>query len=341
MFNFFHGTQQKQQGAKSTKLYEDLGVPVTATAADIRRAYRTLAMKHHPDKGGTEAMFKTITAAYEVLSDDVRRQRYDTHGTLDTETTTGMDMHDIFSSMFSRPAATITPIQVTVRVSLVEVYTGCKRPIVYQARRSCKACVGKGGSDIRRCGTCNGQGLLVRLQQLGPGMVHQVHVKCTDCGGRGQIIHSKCTSCKGESSVQVRETFDLDIKPLTANGTRHVVNSKGHEAEGSFGPVIVTIQVDPDETFTRKGNDLHMQKVVPLVDALSGFVFSVQHMNGTQVSIRCPGCIQPGSVQTVPGMGMTSAHALYVTFTVRLPLVFNDSHRDRLVTVLSDAAAVE
>jgi len=337
MFNFFNGMAPQQQPTKKcTQLYTDLGVSVDATSVDIRRAYRALAMKHHPDKGGTDAMFKTITAAYEVLSDDVRRKRYDTHGTIDADS--GMEgMHDIFSSMFARPTAEIKPIRATVRITLSEVYTGCKRSVVYQAMRSCKACAGKGGSDIRTCGTCHGQGLSVRMQQIGPGMVHQVHVKCVDCAGRGRIIRAPCTGCKGACSVQVRESLDLEIRPLSSDASQHVVANKGHEVAGSFGPVVISLAVHTHALFTRHGNDLHLRKVVHLADALDGCTFTVEHLNGTQVSITSTGCIQPESVQIVPGMGMTSAHALHVTFTVLLPLVFKPGHRHRLVTVLEDA----
>jgi DnaJ-class molecular chaperone len=332
MFNFF------PEPTRHTELYETLGVKKDATTADIRRAYRVLAMKHHPDKGGTEATFKTITAAYEILSNDTTRKRYDMYG---TDEPGNVDISDMFSSMFSGPPvgvpspARIKPVVVEVHLSLDEVYRGIKRSVVYQAIRSCKTCGGKGGSGIRICGACRGKGAYIQMRQLGPGMIQQVHTKCETCRGKGHQLQTVCKTCDGGAYMAVPTTLEIAIKPNTTHGTRVTIGSMGHEVDGRFGDVCVTINIRKHGIFTQKGSDLHMTETIDLVQAICGYTFQVHHLNGTQTDIQSPVCIQPGSIQIIPGLGMTPTNSLHVLFRVVLPTHFDTRHKDRLVDLLA------
>jgi DnaJ-class molecular chaperone len=328
MFNFFGNIDRKEP---PTKLYETLGLTTKASPVDIKRAYRALAKKHHPDKGGTDEMFKSITAAYEVLSNEGKRRQYDTQGDQMSPTS-----NDLFSAMFARAPPRIKPVSVEVLISLEDIVRGHRQSVPYETVRNCVPCTGKGGSDIQACATCRGKGVYIQLKQIGPGMVQQVHTTCAACKGKGTKIHHICSSCKGVAHLTIHTSVDVTIPPNTPHGTMFTIQGKGHEVDGQFGDVIVTVVFRKHTIFTPSGNELHMTQTIDIVQALCGYSFQILHLNGTTVTVQSSSkCIQPGSTQIVPGLGMTPKHSLHITYSVVLPITFAAGKKEQLVHLLN------
>ena len=326
MFNF-SGGQSGGAGRRTQKkdiaLYDVLGVSPDATQLDIKRAYRLLAMTRHPDKGGTSEDFKTLTSAYETLSDPEKRQAYDMGP---PEIGLGLgSMNDLFSSMFMGSgdfqATTTPPLSINVSVSLEEVFMGCERTIAYHAIRPCGSCGGNGGTGKSTCSSCRGRGRNVQLRQVGPGMVQQIQTTCVSCKGTGSTIKHTCTTCDGNSSTKVPQTLTCSIPPTVTTGTKIRISKRGHAPSGSTEPgdVLIVVTVATHPRFQRKGLDLHVEQRISLLAALTGYAISIHHIDGNLVEIVSDGVRQPGSIQKFPGRGITAKGALYVTFVVVLP----------------------
>ena len=325
MFNFF-GNMDKEQ---PTELYETLGLSTNASSQEIKRAYRALAMTHHPDKGGATERFKSITAAYEILSNEDKRRQYDTQSDQ-----VPSNMNDLFASMFARAPTSIKPVAIEVPISLEDIFRGCKQSVTYESIRNCVSCAGHGGTDVRACGSCKGKGVHVQLRQIGPGMVQQMQTACPTCKGKGTKIHRICTACKGVPRQRVKASVEITIPPNTTHNTPLTIQGKGHEVEGRFGDVVVTVVYQKHPIFTPRGDELHMTQTIDLVQALCGYSFKILHINGKTVTIQSPSvCIQPGSTQVVAGLGMTSKHSLHIIYKLVLPTTFS-SKKEQLVDLL-------
>lgn len=333
MFNFFNNNSAPTTTPRRpTELYETLGVKPDATQDEIKRAYRKLAMKHHPDKGGTETMFKTITTAYETLSNGDSRKKYDSPEP---------DINEMFASMFSRrpappPTSTkIKPVVVEVFLSMEDIFNGCTQTVSFPVTRTCRTCVGAGGSNVRTCENCKGKGVNVVLKQIGRGMLQQFHMPCTSCQGKGQIIGALCIICTGAGRHQTRTTTEIKIKPNTLHGDKISLGNMGHEVDGAFGPVVGIVQIRKHALFTNVGSVLYLTQTLTLVQALFGTTLYVVHINGTTIKIQSPPGLQPGATQLMKGLGMTTNHVLEITYQVRLPTAFDPGHRKQLVELLS------
>ena len=323
-----------------TELYAVLGVDKGATSREITKAYRSLAMKHHPDKGGDDKKFKVITDAYEVLSNPERRKAYDVGGRTGSTT---WNMDTMFTSMFSGsfPAREnrVRPLVINVFVSLEEVCTGSRRSVAYHARRTCKTCMGTGGNASRDCQPCGGTGTKVMSRSLRPGMVQQVQSTCLKCGGKGKLFTSPCTPCDGAGHVRVECSVDIRIPPGIANGSKMVFREKGHSLENDIstnGDVMVGFQVKKHPVFTRVGmNDLHMTETITLLQALCGYTLIVDHLNGRPLKLVSDVPRGHDSVHVVKGSGLNSTGSLHVMLKVTFPTrAFTDAEARVLKTIL-------
>mmetsp|Transcript_4232 Transcript_4232/g.11722 ORF Transcript_4232/g.11722 Transcript_4232/m.11722 type:complete len:418 (-) Transcript_4232:274-1527(-) len=310
----------------TTKLYETLGVDKNAEEKQIKKAYRKLAVKHHPDKGGDEAKFKEISAAYEILSDPETRAKYDKYG-LEGVADDGAPGHgadDLFSMFFgggSRRGGGGGPrkgenVNHPLKVSLEDLYNG--KTVKLAVNRS--VIVG----DPKMCPSCDGQGVVVELRQIALGMVQQLQRRCADCGGQGYCAESK----------KERKVLEVHID----KGMRHnqKVTFRGMADEKPNmepGDVNFIVQEKEHEVFKRKGADLLVTKTLSLNEAICGFEWMMTHLDGRQVVIKStPGeVIKPESgvgtpfVKIVANEGMPS-HGnpfvkgnLYVLFRVEFP----------------------
>mmetsp|Transcript_13748 Transcript_13748/g.23356 ORF Transcript_13748/g.23356 Transcript_13748/m.23356 type:complete len:415 (-) Transcript_13748:82-1326(-) len=311
----------------TNKLYETLGVKKTADEKEIKKAYRKLAVKHHPDKGGDEQKFKEISAAYEVLSDSETRAKYDKYGLEGLSDDGGMGgggADDLFSMFFGggggrgRSAGPRKGESVNhpLKVSLEDLYNGKTAKIAINRQ----VIVG----ESKMCTACDGQGVVIELRQIALGMVQQLQRRCTDCGGQGY-----CATKKKERKI---------LEVLVEKGMKHnqKITFRGMADEKpnmEAGDVNFIIQEKEHDLFKRKGADLLITKTLSLNEALCGFEWIVKHLDGREIAIKSkPGeVIKPEQsssapfVKIVPNEGMPS-HGnpfvkgnLYVLFRVEFP----------------------
>eukprot|EP01126_Amoeba_proteus_P034017 TRINITY_DN3369_c0_g1_i13.p1 TRINITY_DN3369_c0_g1~~TRINITY_DN3369_c0_g1_i13.p1 ORF type:complete len:372 (+),score=52.48 TRINITY_DN3369_c0_g1_i13:857-1972(+) len=314
-------------------------------------------MKYHPDKNPSpEAaeQFKEISEAYEILLDPEKRQMYDNYG-LDAVKEGGPKapgMDDILSAFFGggvgggrAPRRTKDIIQ-TVSVTLEEIYNGAQRYVNYSRTVSCKDCNGSGSSDHRSysCQTCNGTGRCDVYRSIGFGHVRQA-VSCPACRGEGESIprHKLCKKCGGSKTVKEEQLLELDIEKGMKEDERVVFRCQSHEIQGYLtGDVIIVVKVLPHSVFKRNDSNLIIEKEIPLVHALTGYSFVVEHLDGRQLLVSTPPnmVIAPGTILQVPGEGMperkwpSERGTLMVKFDVKFPNTLTPSQASTLLTVL-------
>lgn len=309
----------------TTKLYETLGVSKSADNKEIKKAYRKLAVKHHPDKGGDEQKFKEVSAAYEVLSDAENRAKYDKYGLegLSDEGGGGGGQDDLFSMFFGgqRGGRSAGPrksesVNHPLKVSLEDLYNGKTAKIAINRQ----VIVG----ESRMCSTCDGQGVVIELRQIALGMVQQLQRRCTDCAGTGYMANRK----KERKILEV-----LVEKGMIHNQKITFRGMADEKPQMEAGDVNFIIQEKEHETFKRKAADLLITKTLSINEALCGFEWVVKHLDGREIVIKSkPGeVIRPEAttsspyVKIVPNEGMPS-HGnpfvkgnLYVLFRVEFP----------------------
>ena len=325
--------------AEKRDYYEVLGVGKTATADEIKKAYRKKAVQYHPDKnpGDKEAeeKFKEAAEAYEVLSDPQKRQRYDQFGHAGMGGASGfggggMNMEDIFSQfgdLFSewgmggggfssffgggsrgggQRVRRGSDLRVRVRVTLEEIATGVDKKIKVKKLVNCSHCNGSGSADgnVETCPTCKGTGRVVSAQRGIFGMM-QVQSECPTCHGEGKIIKNKCTHCHGEGVVREEEIIEIHIPAGVAGGMQIPVQGKGNAAPhgGVNGDLLVLIEEEEHKDFLRDGSDLVYNLLLDMPTAILGGQVQIPTLQGEAKITISPGT-QPGKVLRMRGKGL-------------------------------------
>ncbi|GAA5985461.1 hypothetical protein JCM11641_007075 [Rhodosporidiobolus odoratus] len=336
-----------------TKYYDLLGVQPSATAADLKKAYRKLALKLHPDKNPDAGdQFKEVSHAYEILSDEQKREVYDRYGEEGLNGggpggMGGMDPQDLFSQLFgggggffggggrgSRPQGPRKGKDLVhrIKVSLEDLYKGKTSKLALQKHVLCGKCKGKGGKEgaVKTCGSCKGQGVKIVLRQLGP-MVQQIQQPCGDCNGEGEIINAKdrCKDCNGKKIVNERKVLEVFIDRGMKDGQTITFNGEADQAPGvEPGDVVIVIEEKPHDLFKRKGDDLFAEVEIDLLTALAGGAFTIPHLDDRALLVKIqPGeVIKPGVVKLIPGQGMPShRHHELGDLVVQIDVKFPDS----------------
>lgn len=304
--------------------YETLGVRRDADDEEIKRAYRKLAMQHHPDRnvGDAEAevKFKEAAEAYEVLRDASKRQRYDRYGHAGLE---GMGLPnfnnaqsvfdlfgDLFGDFFGGRSARHGPqpgrdLQVVVDLELTEAYRGVSKSLSIPREELCTTCSGNGcqpGTQPVRCRRCNGQGAVIMSQGF-----FRVQQACRACGGRGAVITDPCSGCHGRGRVEMRRQLDVAIPPGVDTGTRIRLSGEGEAGEPGAprGDLYCTVRVKDHPLFHRDGNHLVCQVPVTFSQAALGGDLEVPTLDGPITHTLKRG-IQSGEVVQIHGKGMPS-----------------------------------
>lgn len=325
----------------SKDYYEVLGVDRDADAKTIKRAFLRKAREVHPDVSDApdaEERFKEVNEAYSVLSDEQRRANYDRFGDPDGPTGFGggsgyvdmsdifggFGMGDIFSSFFGggmggggRTACTRgRDMGVTLHITLAEAAAGCTKTIAYDRLAPCDDCnglgVGEGGS-VHVCDRCHGTGTVVTVQRTILGSM-QTQTTCPDCGGSGQVVDNPCETCGGQGRVPNRERVEVKIPAGARSGMTVTVADKGEAGiRGERGgDLVVTIAIEPNETFQRQGDDLVCRLDVDALDAILGTTVEMPGiLEGEVVTIEVPAGCQHAQPITVSGMGMPSPYGSY------------------------------
>lgn len=319
--------------------YEVLGVSKTASADEIKKAYRKKALEHHPDKNPenkeAEERFKEAAEAYEVLSDSNKRQRYDQFGHAGVGSSAagggfggaGFDMSDIFErfgdvfggshpfeSFFGgggqsggRRVNRGSNLRIKVKLTLEEVATGVEKKIKVNKYVPCDTCHGKGaskGSGFSTCSTCNGRGQVTRTQQTILGYM-QTSSTCPNCGGEGQIITDKCKTCHGDGIVRGEETITINIPAGVAEGMQLSMGGKGNAGPrgGINGDLIIAIEEAEHEHFKREGNNIYSEHYVNFADAAMGASAEVPTLDG-KAKVKIDAGTQPGKILRLKGKGL-------------------------------------
>lgn len=295
-----------------TDLYHDLGLDSKASAAEIKKAYRQGALKYHPDKnpGNKEAeeKFKSISRAYEILSDPERRTHYDQTGdsTDQPEARGGHPFGDMFQHMFEQHAQAQSAKHIKIIMSLSELQTGASRPLTYYVEKPCTDC-----EKPSPCKQCGGKRKIVR--QMGP---FQQIMACQFC---------RCKTCQGQGIQQQQVTVDVTI-PSYPPSVVKIAGQGNYMKRGGRSDLLVHIAVGPHDTYELvEGKSLRMKKKISLTEALTGFYFFVESVSGELQRFVYPPhrlpC-KPGTVIQVPGLGLAPGdkqHYLEIHFEVEFP----------------------
>jgi len=307
--------------------YEILGVTRTADGEEIKRSYRRLAMKYHPDRnpGDAEAevRFKECAEAYEVLSDDGKRKRYDQfgHGGVSGgHDFSHMDVTDIFS-MFDdifggafagragggarARASRGFDLETQVELSLAEVATGAEKTIEFERQDNCDTCKGTGakpGSSPVVCVQCGGNG---RVAQQGFGGMFRMVTTCPNCRGRGSVVREHCMSCNGSGRQLRKQTVTVKIPAGVHEGQAVRITGQGEPGDAGAPPgdLHCYITVKPHPIFSRHNNDLVCQFPISFTQAALGATIEVPTLKGTE-NLDIPGGTQHGEVFKLRGKGL-------------------------------------
>ena len=317
--------------------YEVLGVSKSADATEIKKAYRKLALKYHPDKnpGDKEAeeKFKEAAEAYDVLSNEEKRRRYDQFGHAGVGGAGqggfggGMSMDDIFSQFgdifgsfggFSgfggfgggRSARRVnrgTNLRVKVKMNLQEIATGIEKKIKVKKYVACQHCNGTGAKDGKSystCSTCKGSGQVTRVQNTILGAM-QTTSTCPTCEGEGKIINEKCTFCNGEGVLMSEEVISINIPAGVGEGMQLSLNGKGNAARrgGVNGDLIVLIEEEEHPELVRDGNDLLYNVFIGYPEAVLGETVEIPTIEG-KVKVKIEAGTQPGKILRLRGKGL-------------------------------------
>jgi chaperone protein DnaJ len=314
---------------KTMDYYQILGVARDANPDEIKKAFKKLAVKYHPDKNkeeGASDKFKEIGEAYEVLSDPEKREIYDRFGKDGLQGRQqgnpfgGMDMEDILSQMFQQHTrAHIQAIQVPLSCTLEELNNGASKNININKKVTCDECHGKGGTNVTTCDQCHGRGMISIVQNMG-FMTMNMQQPCPKCRGERTIIKDKCNKCKGNKHVDKNVSLTLKIEKGTPSDARIMVKNMGHELEGMKGDIIICISQQHHPHFTRQNNDLIYNKKITLGDALCGITFDVKHLNGSLLRVKMD-VVRPNDIKILPKHGINNAGNLIIKFDIDFPIM--------------------
>lgn len=338
-------------------LYEILGVSRTASADEMKSAYRKLARQYHPDVNPNnpeaEEKFKEVSQAYAVLSDPEKRAQYDRFGVTedmpqDPFFAGGGGFGDLFDMFFGGGGATRGrrsarqdggDLEVRIDLDLNDVITGTERDLTFQRMVGCKECDGtgvEGGGKPETCSQCGGAGVVTRLQNTFLGQV-RTQTTCGRCNGTGEIISSPCKSCRGRKQVPYSASVRVKIPPGVESGAMVHMPGEGHEgiAGGRPGDLYVGLNVREDDRFEREGLHLHTDLELTFAQAALGDRVEIEAVDGRHPLDIPPGT-QPGDVLAVRGAGLPPLHGgkrgdLYLHATIDVPQRLNDAQRKAIL----------
>ena len=317
--------------------YEVLGVDKKATDQDLKKAFRSLARKYHPDKNPddeeAESRFKEVQEAYAILSNPEQRRQYDTFGhnrpggdpfgggfqgvNINFEDIFGDGLDSIFTQFFGggrqrRREPKGSDLLVRHRITFEAMFNGSEEEATIESLVTCEPCMGSGAADsssISRCSTCEGRGRITQTQRIGPFLQETV-ADCPNCSGSGRIIKHPCSSCKGDGRIRKERTIRFNVPAGVPEGTRLRMQGQGEPPAngiGTNGHLYIEISVDDHPWFERSDTDLLMALPVGFGDLVQGRKFSIPHLDGKNLDIVVRPSTRPGETIDIPGRGIARA----------------------------------
>ena len=347
--------------------YEVLGVSRGASEDEIKKAYKKMARKYHPDLNpgdkSAEEKFKEVNEAYEVLSDANKKARYDQYGHAGVDPNFGAggfgggfdggfdfgDLGDIFGSFFgggfggSRRTNPNAPqrgesIRMAVTLSFEEAAFGCEKEVTVERYETCDTCHGNGcapGTSPEVCPDCHGTGTIQQRRQTPMG-VFATSAPCPKCGGKGRIIHQPCKDCRGSGMVRKKKTIQASIPAGIDNGQTISIRGQGNAGKngGPAGDLLITITVRPHELFRREGTSVLCEAPITFTQAVLGAELEIPTIDG-KVKYTLPEGTQSGTTFRLKGKGIPSINGRgrgdqYVTVTIETPRDLNREQKEAL-----------
>ena len=316
--------------------YKILNIEKNASEDEIKKSYKKLAVKWHPDKNPNnkdeaEAKFKELSEAYQVLSDPQKKEIYDNYGEEGLKNEGNMgggpgfnSPEDIFKMFFGGNASPFSnsfenesffsqrnavkksePKVINIPVSLKDLFNGSKKKITPKLKKICSTCTGFGGLDMKICGGCNGKGIKIINRMIGPGMVQRIQTSCQDCNGTRKIASTKCNQCNGNGINLYEKEFLLIIEPGCENNHHKVFENEGdHLPNEARGDVVFIIKEEQNSKFTRIGNDIVYNHNILLCDSIIGCEISFDHINCSKIIYKEDKMIERNSYTIIKNKGM-------------------------------------
>ncbi len=342
----------------TTDYYETLGLTKNASPDEIKRAYRNLARKYHPDvaddKAAAERRFKKINEAYAVLSDPSKRAHYDRFGSVDESVMGDFGFGnfgaggfgDIFDMFFGDARATErragprrgADLRYDLEITLEEAFSGVTQEISYDHLAQCDTCKGSGarpGSLIVPCTRCGGSGMMRTARQTPLGQF-VTQTTCSTCNGEGQVVSQPCDACAGEGRLRVRSALSVKVPAGVDEGSRIRVAGKGEAGThgGPVGDLYVYLTIAPHPRFRREGLDTFVDVPIGFTQAAIGATIDVPSLGG-EIALTIPPGTQAGTTLHLRGQGMPSVRGSHrgdhhVTVRVAVPAKLTKRQRDLL-----------
>ena len=358
----------------SVNYYDMLGVTKTSSPDEIKKAYRKLALKHHPDrnpdnKEESEAKFKEISKAYEILSDPSKKQQYDLYGEEGIQGGGGgfASPFDIFRNMESSMGGGMggfanlinnmtggTPQkpkqppakQKLINIELENLYTGKTVKFIVDIQVKCNLCNGIGAknkTDIVECKICTGKGKITEIRKMGP-MIQQTMKECYKCNGRGYKIkeEDKCKKCSSLKYYVSGKTIELYIKPGTCNGEQILLRGIGDwfpDYEDIGDLYVIINEIKSNSGIIREGENLIYHKRLYLIEALCGSIFIYKQLDGRHIKIKTTDIIIPNQIMKISGEGMkiqgdnTGYGDLIIKFNIIFPEKLSEERKKYLLKI--------
>lgn len=323
-------------------LYNILEVDRNASPDDIKKSYRRLSKKYHPDVNkdvDAESKFKEISSAYETLSDPQKKSNYDQSGNPfgDGNPFGGshFNMNDIFENFGDifgnrygnsgnqrKQQARGGDLRIKVVLNINDILKGATKKLKYRRQDKCQPCDGKGGSDVRTCLSCNGQGQRIVVQNTPFGQM-RTQTTCTDCGGSGNQISNKCGHCHGDGTTLKEQVVDVEVPVGVSNGMQLKMQGFGnHTRDGVPGDLFIIIEEEQNFTFKRENNNIIVEKTISVIDAICGANISVNTPHG-DIPVYVESGTEHGKTIRISGKGIPDINYglgdLYIKFAVKIP----------------------
>ncbi|CCW68885.1 unnamed protein product [Phytomonas sp. Hart1] len=365
-------TQRRVYATKSKDYYKTLGVDRNADLQTIKKAYRKRALETHPDQGGNKEEFAEVAEAYEVLSNTEKKNLYDQYGSeaannpnMASGFAGGRSAEDIFAEFFrgsmgmggfgdmfrgnagaNRGPPTVEPIEVRLRLTLEEVYTGVTKTIRVTRPQICSECNGfgtKSKTEKPKCSHCNGQGHVVQQHRMGPGMIQQSISECPNCHGTGTLAKpdDQCHKCRGKGYRNVAQDVAVNVPAGIPSNVTMIVRGEGGSIPGAQdGDLHIHVEVSPHRLFQRRGDDLIVRKEVSLAEALLGVSIPLKLLDGRVVNVETPAesVLKHNGVIKLTGEGLSSNTSgrgdIYVFIQLKMPDKLSSEQKDYIKKAL-------